>query len=81
MQSHIEERVKGIVAYQLGMPARTIKLEEKFVDDLGADSLDEIEIVMALEDEFALEIDDEKVEQIKTVQQAVDFITRELTAA
>jgi acyl carrier protein len=80
MTSHIEERVKHVIACQLGVVAADLKPEMKFVDDLGADSLDEIELVMAMEDEFEIDIEDERAEQIKTVQQAVDFITRELTS-
>jgi acyl carrier protein len=80
MSNHIEERVKNIIAMQLAVNADALQPDMKFVDDLNADSLDEIELVMAMEDEFAIEIDDEKAEQVKTVQQAIDFITRELAA-
>jgi acyl carrier protein len=80
MSNHIEERVKNIIAMQLTVSAGALQPEMNFVDDLGADSLDEIELVMAMEDEFDIEIDDEKAEQVKTVQQAIDFITRELAA-
>jgi acyl carrier protein len=78
MSNNIEERVKHIVAYQMGANASTLQPETKFVDDLGADSLDEIELVMAMEDEFDLEIDDAEAEKVKTVQQAIDFITHAL---
>ena len=71
--STIEERVKKIVAEQLGVAEDEIKLESSFVDDLGADSLDTVELVMALEDEFEIEIPDEQAEKITTVQQAVDY--------
>ena len=71
--SDIEQRVKKIVAEQLGVAEDEIKLESSFVDDLGADSLDTVEIVMALEDEFEIEIPDEQAEKITTVQQAVDY--------
>jgi acyl carrier protein len=70
----IVERVKKIVAEQLGVNEADIKNESSFVDDLGADSLDTVELVMALEEEFECEIPDEQAEKITTVQQAVDFI-------
>lgn len=72
--SDIEERVKKIVAEQLGANEADVKLESSFVDDLGADSLDTVELVMALEEEFECEIPDEEAEKITTVQQAVDYI-------
>lgn len=68
-------KVKGIVAGQLGVSVDEIKDDSKFVDDLGADSLDTVELVMALEDEFGLEIPDEEAEKIATVQDAVNYIT------
>ena len=71
--SDIEQRVKKIVAEQLGVAESEVKLESSFVDDLGADSLDTVELVMALEDEFEIEIPDEQAEKITTVQQAVDY--------
>ena len=71
--SDIEQRVKKIVAEQLGVAEDEIKLESSFEDDLGADSLDTVELVMALEDEFEIEIPDEQAEKITTVQQAVDY--------
>src|SRR5690606_20791653 len=70
----IEQRVKKIVAEQLGVNEAEIKNESSFLDDLGADSLDMVELVMALEDEFETEIPDEEAEKITTVQQAVDYI-------
>ncbi len=70
----IEQRVKKIVAEQLGVNEAEIKNEASFVDDLGADSLDTVELVMALEDEFETEIPDEEAEKITTVQQAIDYI-------
>jgi len=71
--SDIESRVKKIVAEQLGVAEADIKNESSFVDDLGADSLDTVELVMALEDEFEMEIPDEQAEKIITVQQAIDY--------
>jgi acyl carrier protein len=73
--SDIEQRVKKIVAEQLGVAEADIKNESSFVDDLGADSLDTVELVMALEDEFEMEIPDEQAEKITTVQQAIDYAT------
>ena len=71
---NIVERVKKIVAEQLGVNEADIKNESSFVDDLGADSLDTVELVIALEEEFECEIPAEQAEKITTVQQAVDFI-------
>jgi acyl carrier protein len=70
----IEERVKKIVADQLGGKEDTVAADSSFVDDLGADSLDTVELVMALEDEFECEIPDEEAEKITNVQQAIDYI-------
>ncbi len=72
--STIEERVKKIVIEQLGVTEDEVTIEASFVDDLGADSLDTVELVMALEEEFETEIPDEDAEKITTVQQAVDYI-------
>ncbi|MAC91168.1 MAG: acyl carrier protein [Gammaproteobacteria bacterium] len=72
--SNIEEQVKGIVAEQLGVKEEEVTNEASFVDDLGADSLDTVELVMALEEEFDTEIPDEEAEKITTVQQAIDFV-------
>ena len=71
----IEEKVQKIVCEQLGVSAEEVKLEASFIDDLGADSLDTVELVMAFEEEFDLEIPDEEAEGIATVQNAVDYIT------
>jgi acyl carrier protein len=73
--SSIEEQVKNIVAEQLGVKEEEVTNAASFVDDLGADSLDTVELVMALEEEFETEIPDEDAEKITTVQQAIDFIT------
>ncbi|AXT45602.1 acyl carrier protein [Aquitalea sp. FJL05] len=75
---NIEARVKKIVAEQLGVNEAEVKIESSFVDDLGADSLDTVELVMALEEEFECEIPDEEAEKITTVQQAVDYVTAHL---
>ena len=73
--STIEERVKKIVCEQLGAKEEDVTNSASFVDDLGADSLDTVELVMALEEEFETEIPDEKAEQITTVQGAIDYIS------
>jgi acyl carrier protein len=70
----VEERVKKIVMDQLGVEESQVTGEAKFVDDLGADSLDTVELVMALEEEFKLEIPDDEAEKITTVGQAVEYI-------
>ncbi len=72
--STIEDRVKKIVCEQLGVKDEEVNADSSFVQDLGADSLDTVELVMALEEEFETEIPDEKAETITTVQQAVDYI-------
>ena len=72
--SSIEERVKKIVAEQLGVKEEEVKNEASFVEDLGADSLDTVELVMALEEEFETEIPDEEAEKINTVQAAIDYV-------
>ena len=71
----IEERVKQIVAEQLGVDEAQVTNEAAFMDDLGADSLDTVELVMALEEEFDIEISDEDAEKIQTVQDAISYIT------
>lgn len=76
--SDIEQRVKKIVAEQLGVSEGDVKNESSFVDDLGADSLDTVELVMALEEEFDCEIPDEDAEKITTVQQAIDYVNAHL---
>ncbi|MHC8306829.1 acyl carrier protein [Pseudomonas sp. PB3P13] len=73
--STIEERVKKIVAEQLGVKEEEVINNASFVEDLGADSLDTVELVMALEEEFETEIPDEEAEKITTVQAAIDYVT------
>ena len=73
--SNIAERVKKIIIEQLGVKEEDVKNAASFVDDLGADSLDTVELVMALEEEFDTEIPDEEAEKITTVQAAIDYIT------
>ena len=79
--STIEERVKKVVVDQLDIKEEEATMEASFVDDLGADSLDTVELVMALEEEFDTEIPDEKEEKIRTIQQAVDYIKKHPTEA
>jgi len=76
--SNIDERVTSIVVKQLGVKEEDVKNESKFIDDLGADSLDTVELVMALEEEFETEIPDEEAEKITTVQEAIDYINNNL---
>ena len=70
----VQERVQKIVCEQLGVSPEKVKLEASFIDDLGADSLDTVELVMAFEEEFEIEIPDEEAEEIATVENAVDYI-------
>ncbi|MFJ4440665.1 acyl carrier protein [Pseudomonas sp. NPDC089422] len=72
--STIEERVKKIVAEQLGVKEEEITAKSSFTEDLGADSLDTVELVMALEEEFEMEIPDEDAETLSSVQDAIDYI-------
>ena len=74
--SDIENQVNGIIAEQLGVSIDEVKNAASFVDDLGADSLDTVELVMALEEEFDTEIQDEDAEKITTVQKAIDYVVR-----
>ena len=76
--SSIEERVKKIIVEQLGVKEEEVVPEAHFVDDLGADSLDTVELVMALEEEFECEIPDEEAEKLTTVGQAIDYIKANL---
>lgn len=76
----LEQKVKQIIAEQLGKNEADIKNEASFIEDLGADSLDTVELVMALEDAFKIEIPDEQQENLHTVQQAIDFIQANVKA-
>jgi acyl carrier protein len=76
--SSVADRVKKIVVEQLGVKEEEVNTDASFVDDLGADSLDTVELVMALEEEFECEIPDDEAEKITTVQQAVDYIQKTL---
>ena len=71
----IKERVKEIICEQLGVSAEEVKYKASFIDDLGADSLDTVELVMAFEEEFKVEIPDEAAEGIQTVKNAINYIT------
>ncbi len=75
MSANIEQKVKSIIAEQLGVGEDEIKPTSSFIEDLGADSLDIVELVMAMEEEFEVEIPDEEAENIKTVQDAVNYVT------
>lgn len=81
MAATIEQRVKNIIVEQLGVKEEEVTQEASFVDDLGADSLDTVELVMALEEEFEMEIPDEDAEKITTVKQAMDYIEANLKEA
>lgn len=74
--SSIFNRVQDIVAQQLGVDKKLVTLDANFADDLGADSLDTVELVMAIEEEFSIEIPDEDAEKIATLQQAIEFIKK-----
>ena len=78
--SDIEARVKKIIAEQLGVEESQVTNEKAFVADLGADSLDTVELVMALEEEFECEIPDEDAEKITSVQQAIDYVKAHVKA-
>lgn len=74
--SSVEERVKKLIVEQLGVNESEVTPDASFVDDLGADSLDTVELVMALEEEFETEIPDEDAENITTVQEAIDYVLK-----
>ncbi len=80
-QTEIFEKVKKIVTDQLSVEAEKITPQSNFANDLGADSLDTVELVMALEEEFDIEIPDEAAEKITTVQEAVDYINNKVAAS
>ncbi|HIC91025.1 MAG TPA: acyl carrier protein [Syntrophaceae bacterium] len=71
---NIDEKVKEVISHQLGVSLNEVVPEASFVDDLGADSLDLVELVMAMEEEFGIEIGDEDAERIRTVQDAIDYV-------
>ena len=77
----IDARVKEIIVEQLGVAPEEVTNEASFINDLGADSLDTVELVMALEEEFDMEIPDEEAEKLQTVGQAVDYIKSHVSAA
>jgi acyl carrier protein len=79
--STVEERVKQIIVEQLGVKEEEVSPDASFVDDLGADSLDTVELVMALEEEFNCEIPDEEAEKITTVKQAIDYVSEHLESS
>lgn len=76
----IDERVKQIIVDQLGVDANEVTPQAKFIEDLGADSLDTVELVMAFEEEFDIEIPDEDAEKMMTVGQAIDYLKQKATA-
>jgi acyl carrier protein len=80
MQTSIQDRVKAIISGQLSVPVADIKNEDTVVNELGADSLDEVEMLMAFEDEFQLDILDEEAEGFKTVQNIIDYVTAKVPA-
>jgi acyl carrier protein len=79
--AEIDARVKAIIVEQLGVAPEEVTNEASFINDLGADSLDTVELVMALEEEFDMEIPDEEAEKLQTVGQAVDYIKNHVPAA
>lgn len=79
-EQEIFDKVRNIVTEQLGVDASEVTPQASFANDLGADSLDTVELVMALEEEFDIEIPDEAAEEIATVQAAVDYINKQVTA-
>jgi len=78
--SGIQEKIKSVIAEQLGVKAEEVTDQAKFVDDLGADSLDTVELVMALEEEYGIEIPDEDAEKLTTVGEAIKYIEEKLAS-
>ena len=78
MEKSVEKRVMEIIVEQLKVDPEVVTLEAHFIDDLGADSLDLVELIMAMEEEFGLEISDEDAEKLQTVQDAVNYITEHM---
>jgi acyl carrier protein len=78
VEKSVEKRVMEIIVEQLKVDPEVVTLEAHFIDDLGADSLDLVELIMAMEEEFSLEISDEDAEKIQTVQDAVNYITEHM---
>jgi acyl carrier protein len=76
----VEERVKSIIVEQLGVDAEEVNQDASFVEDLGADSLDTVELIMAFEEEFGVEISDDEAEKIRKVRDAVDYIEKRAKA-
>ena len=81
MAADIEQKVKDIIVEQLGVNAEEVNRNASFIDDLGADSLDTVELVMAFEEEFNAEIPDEEAEKLKTVGDAIDYIQKKIAKA
>lgn len=80
MQTNIEERVKNEISVQMCVPIAAIRNDENLYHDFGADSLDLVELVMAIEDKFGIAISDEDAEKIQTVRQAIDYVTAKVSA-
>ena len=78
MEKTVDRRVIEIIVEQLGVSEEEVALEASFIDDLGADSLDLVELIMALEEEFGLEISDEDAEKIQTVQDVINYINEHI---
>lgn len=76
MSDNIESKVKDIIVEQLGVSADQLKPEAKFIEDLGADSLDTVELVMAFEEEFGIEVPDEDAEKLTSVGSIIDYVTK-----
>ena len=79
--SSVDERVKSIIVEQLGVDAEAVTSEASFVEDLGADSLDTVELIMAFEEEFGVEISDDEAEKIRKVKDAVEYIDKRAKAS